>query len=266
MSDEKIHVWEAAGLGKAPFRLVDVIIFPGPGLAEANVEAYNNACRHVGHQIQVHGLKMAGICDYCGHTLMNNFVIASKDNKKFVVGSECVAKTGDAGLIEKVKLEQRRLKYQREEEARRAETVRLAPYYDAVRKLEDEIRTKEQEVEKEFKGFVGQTNTWLIEVLKNVNGNFASSLAKDLETRSYRSLSDKCQSICADIYVKQIAGRRAKKEARYEASDEYYKKVRESEKVYEEKLFEKDRKLAQLNKDLHDGIRALRIQFGLSVA
>jgi hypothetical protein len=81
---DKIHKFEEAGLGKAPFRYVNTH------------QSKYQACP--GAPIQP-----GTCCDYCGTGIMDVFVIADVNGKKFKVGCECVKKTGDAGLIDLVK-------------------------------------------------------------------------------------------------------------------------------------------------------------------
>lgn len=75
----KVHVFEKAGLGVAPFKCIGF------------QHKYYIAC---------HGAPMqpGGSCDYCGTGIYNIFTILSSDGKTFVVGCDCVLKTGDAGL------------------------------------------------------------------------------------------------------------------------------------------------------------------------
>jgi hypothetical protein len=78
-AEPRIHKFEAAGLGKAPFRFVGVSknwFVPCPGEPG----------------------KPGGSCDYCGTGIAFEHHIKSADGKRFKVGSECVLKTGDAGL------------------------------------------------------------------------------------------------------------------------------------------------------------------------
>jgi hypothetical protein len=79
------HVFEAAGLGLAPFRCVGMHTEVGP--------------RNLGNGVSVGapGQPM-GCCDYCGTGILYCFEIVSTDGKAFIVGSDCVYKTGDAGL------------------------------------------------------------------------------------------------------------------------------------------------------------------------
>lgn len=79
----KIHAFERAGLGKAPFRFV-----------RFEVRKYQ-ACP--GAPIQP-----GTCCDYCMTGIMGVYWIRSVDGREFKVGCDCVAKTGDAGLLKKV--------------------------------------------------------------------------------------------------------------------------------------------------------------------
>lgn len=73
------HVFESAGLGKAPFRYVGL----------------NEAVTSTG--------RPGGSCDYCGTAIQYCCEIESADGKAFVVGCECVKKTGDKGLDKAIK-------------------------------------------------------------------------------------------------------------------------------------------------------------------
>ena len=74
------HVFESAGLGAAPFRLM--------GCEEKHFQAHPDAPKQAG-----------GSCDYCGHAIVLFCHIKSADGRRFKVGSDCVAKAGDAGLM-----------------------------------------------------------------------------------------------------------------------------------------------------------------------
>lgn len=67
----QLHVFEAAGLGKAPFRYFG--------------SAIGSTC-----------------CDYCGTHIVNQFIVESADSKRFTVGCECIKKTDDSALIKPV--------------------------------------------------------------------------------------------------------------------------------------------------------------------
>jgi len=91
-NETKVHIFEAAGLGKAPFKFV--------GMIEQDM-AYGQAILNR-EEHQKTGVMMTtkpgGSCDFCGTYIVNMFRIKSADGKSFKVGCECVRKTGDAGL------------------------------------------------------------------------------------------------------------------------------------------------------------------------
>lgn len=82
---QTIHKFEVAGLGKAPFRFV--------GLTQNVFIAHPGATPRAG-----------GSCDYCGTGIMDECHIISADGKKSKVGTSCIAKVGDHGLMKRIKL------------------------------------------------------------------------------------------------------------------------------------------------------------------
>jgi hypothetical protein len=85
-----IHAFEKAGLGRAPFRCVGVEERRGPiVVSEAG---------GVTTTIGAPGQPM-GVCDFCGTGIAECYLIRSTDGRDFIVGSDCVRKTGDAGLL-----------------------------------------------------------------------------------------------------------------------------------------------------------------------
>lgn len=78
-----LHVFERAGLGKAPFRCV--------GYSEKFITHPDGSTQ------------AAGSCDYCGTGIRFQCQIRSRDGHVFKVGTDCVAKTGDAGLLQSYK-------------------------------------------------------------------------------------------------------------------------------------------------------------------
>lgn len=92
--DNKIHTFEQAGLGKAPFACVAV--FTGNALVDPE-----------------HPLVPVTSCQYCYTVIANCFRIESSDGKSFIVGCDCVKKTGDKGLVKKVDEMLAQLKYEK---------------------------------------------------------------------------------------------------------------------------------------------------------
>jgi len=70
----KIHIFQGAGLGAAPYRLT-------------------------------HVTSEGGACEYCGTAIIFRFHLRGSDGRTFYVGSDCVMKTGDAGLMRVVEHE-----------------------------------------------------------------------------------------------------------------------------------------------------------------
>ena len=84
-----IHCFEKAGLGKAPFRFVGMVHQP---------KLYGQAVVGYAGGVAI-TTKPGTSCDFCGTYIINIFQLESADGKRFVVGCDCVRKTGDAGLI-----------------------------------------------------------------------------------------------------------------------------------------------------------------------
>lgn len=66
---DKVHPFEIAGLGAAPFRCVGV------------------------HQRRTNTGQPGGACAYCGTGILDCFEIVSRDGKRFIVGCDCVTRT-----------------------------------------------------------------------------------------------------------------------------------------------------------------------------
>jgi len=101
MSNTKTHDWELAGLGLAPFKLA--------GTSD-NLIRYPDGSTQAG-----------GTCDACGQGIRYEFIIASSDGRRFIVGSECVRKTGDKTVSADVDREIAKRKRQAREAVRNAE-------------------------------------------------------------------------------------------------------------------------------------------------
>lgn len=84
------HVFSRSKLGLPPFRCIGVYQDVGPKILSD------------GTQVGYEGQAM-GVCDHCGTGIRDCYQIKSSDGKSFVVGSSCVEKTGDAGLIKSYK-------------------------------------------------------------------------------------------------------------------------------------------------------------------
>lgn len=113
-----VHQFEAAGLGKAPFRYVGFRERRGPEkVLDKNGNWTGEECGSPGQPM--------GTCKFCGQGIAICCEIVSADGKRFIVGSDCVEKTGDAGLG-KVKTEVARYKSQKRKEAEQVRISKLA--------------------------------------------------------------------------------------------------------------------------------------------
>ena len=102
-TETALHAFEKAGLGKASFRCVGMCEIPSTSLAEHNPIAYNMAMAMLPRGLSI------GSCAFCGMCIKYNFIVEGATGRRFVVGSECVNRTGDAGLVKAVKAERSRI-------------------------------------------------------------------------------------------------------------------------------------------------------------
>lgn len=109
---DTVHVFERAGLGKAPFRYVGSEEKRGPVTLPD------------GSQCGAPGQPM-GTCDYCAQGIALCCIIEDAEGKRFIVGSDCVRKTGDAGLRKQVNRHASELRKAREAERIEASRERL---------------------------------------------------------------------------------------------------------------------------------------------
>lgn len=112
------HPFQAAGLGLAPFRCighehkVGPLRYPGPDGTTLEIGAPGQPM---------------GTCDYCGTGIADCYVIKSRDGKRFIVGSDCVARTyRECGETVPTDVERQIAEVRRERAAARREVKRLA--------------------------------------------------------------------------------------------------------------------------------------------
>ena len=166
VSENTVHPFEKAGLGKAPFHFV--------GLTE-------NFIVHPDGSTQA-----AGCCDYCHTGIRNEYHIRSTDGNEFVVGCDCVEKLdrADNRLVADVVA----AKNARERQIRRAKAdaeqaerwERERPAREA-RFAEIEARQAKEKAEKEaWLAVAIPQSAWLAEALEANSSDFARSVAADL--------------------------------------------------------------------------------------
>lgn len=229
MTEVLTHLWQEQGLGQAPFRAICIISVPSKGLAEHNVDAYNNAMAECQQQARALGVHLC-TCDSCGMALENNVVIRDVNGKNFVVGCDCAEKVGDTKLTTEVKLlnkkRKQEIKAAKAEEERKARESRIAADQALQRErngglTDAEVAARARQAAEDAKRekFTAE-NLWLLNVLDGMNGDFVASMIEKLEVGPLSGLSDRCVSILSDIYGKAHGRGGSKK---YTAAvDEFY--------------------------------------------
>lgn len=119
------HKFERRGLGKAPFRVI------GYGREVFQAIPGDSSCP----------LQPGTSCDYCGTGIMDVAYVKSSDGKEFKVGCDCVAKVGDAGLLNAIKRSPEFRRFQRDK--RCALDARKSAEIDAIlAKYDSRVETK----------------------------------------------------------------------------------------------------------------------------
>ncbi len=76
----KVHVFESAGLGQAPFKFI-------------RCDRGVSYCACPGAPVQP-----GGACDFCGTGIYDHYWFRSADGREFKVGCDCIRKAGDKGM------------------------------------------------------------------------------------------------------------------------------------------------------------------------
>ena len=84
MSSTELHPFERAGLGRAPFRFLGMSVEVGP---RRSVDPETGVTLEIGSPGQP-----MGSCNYCGQGIAYCYHVASADDKRFIVGCDCVMK------------------------------------------------------------------------------------------------------------------------------------------------------------------------------
>lgn len=101
-NDLKVHRFEAAGLGPAPYRYL--------------------GCEKVAYQAcQGAPIQPGGCCEYCGTGIIWRFYLRAADGREFYVGGDCILRAGDAGLQRAIAVDVR--KHEREVKDAREQKV-----------------------------------------------------------------------------------------------------------------------------------------------
>jgi len=203
-----IHQFELSGMGKAPFKLVGMYSIPSPSLGEQNPMAYQAALQAMPSDVAV------GSCHHCSTPLVHNFILLSADNKKSVVGCDCVNKVGDRGLVDAIKAKKREVKreqrlaerqaaYQAELDEQRSNNggkTDAELYREAVDARQ--VRIDEAMVT------VLDMLAPMINAMKQANGSFAFSMYELLSQGRLAEVSNNMRNIILDMSAKHLTGSR----------------------------------------------------------
>lgn len=223
-----IHPFAERGLGAAPFKLVGHYSLPSPYLAEQNPAAYQNALREMP---QGWGI---GSCAYCGMALVNNFLILAANGRKFVVGSECVRRVGDAQLVSQAEAIERKARREKQRAKRAAKFAAAQASWEAQLAAERaanggltnrEVAERQAEQEREaIRAERTRQNWWLIQALRG-RGPFAEEMAVRLESQApnEENFSPRQLAIMGEIYAKGFG--RAGSKAFEKAHAEFEEKI-----------------------------------------
>lgn len=215
-----IHKFEHHGLGKSPFRLVGMFSLPSKSLLESNPGAYNMQMSSIPKEVS------AGMCDYCSTPLVHHFVIQSSDDKHFVVGCDCVAKTGDTGLVNAVKMKKRAVNAEKRAQAKR---VKYASEMQAQRDANNglthgevraiKVKALDDSLASQVELLV-DTIPDITNALRNTYGDFARTMSGHLANGHINEISPRVSSILVEIASKHFGGRMNSKA--YQAKHDVY--------------------------------------------
>ena len=193
----RMHKWEEAGLGQAPF-------------------AFNCVTQNAGSR---------ATCDYCGTAITYEFWIDSHDGKRFKVGCDCVAKVEhDNNLLDDVQRAQARLQAAQREARKAAKLAAAEARRQAALQAQRDRnggRTDAEVAEENRKAAAARqaaelvpTNAWLVDVLRPMVrrgiADFIGSMFEQLQRRPFYELSHRQLQVLEQIFCKQ-SGRRGSK-------------------------------------------------------
>ena len=193
----RMHAWEEAGLGQAPFEFAYVTQNAGSRAS----------------------------CDYCGTAITYEFWINSHDGRRFKVGCDCVAKVEhDNNLLDDVQRAQARLQAAQREARKAAKLAAAEARRQAALQAQRDRnggRTDAEVAEENRKAEAARqaaelvpTNAWLVDVLRPMVrrgiADFIGSMFEQLQRRPFYELSHRQLQVLEQIFCKQ-SGRRGSK-------------------------------------------------------
>lgn len=189
----QLHSFTQSGLGQAPFSLC----------APSHPDAQKNT---------------AFFCEHCGRMLRNRYFVRAADGKVSVVGSSCVEKTGDAGLVAGIKRQQRELKAQ----ARMAQHEARAKAREDAERQHFGGKTREErlaELQQQRTALLAEASAEIMDlaaigILRKAPGSFAEGMiARACELQP---LTENMVSIIISMVTKAMSGGARSNSAAYQ--------------------------------------------------
>jgi hypothetical protein len=237
LEDPVEHKWEKLGLGKAPFQVVGLISLPSASIAEKNPDWYHHLLNEFEEARKAWKLKETGSCQACYTPIQNHYIIKSADNKVFVVGSECVKKTYDDGLVKQVKTFERKQKVEAEKFKPKSEKQL---FYSEKEKAWSQTELKLVAFQKKEKEIKADVYEWFASILDTLRGDFAQSYAYKMRTDvgvTFEGVSDRVYSIFADIYAKYMSNGAARNNKAYKSAyEEFETKAKETDAEFNKQI------------------------------
>jgi hypothetical protein len=255
LDDPVEHKWEKLGLGKAPFHVVGLLSLPSASIAEKNPDYYRYLMQEFEEGRKAWKLKEMGSCQACYTAIQNHYIIKSSDGKTFVVGSECVKKTYDDGLVKGVKEFDRKQKLAAEKFKPKSDKQL---FYSEKNKAWSNTELKIVAIQKKIKDIKKDHYEWMASILDTLRGGFAESYAEKLRTDfgvTFEGVSDKVYNIFADIYAKYESNGSTRNSKAYKSAEEaFHKKAEDTDNAFKKET-----------KSLQDEEQKLRDDFSVLV-
>ncbi len=228
------HVFQVRGMGVAPYQFVTVISLPASSLQGANPEAYRSELSACSAAAKSYGVDLC-TCDYCGTSLVHNFVIRDAAGTHFIVGSDCVNKTGDAELITVTEAARREFertkrqalavaKHSAKEAAREAglEAERNANGGFTLTEVRDTFTAiANAKLEAATAGICDELVSVIVS--SGATGDFMTSIIADLNSgKKLFNLPQRAINILSEVYAKAKTGKTMRNAAAKAAQDHFY--------------------------------------------
>lgn len=228
-SKEKLHPFEAAGMGSGPFTWIGSYSFPSPSLAELHPAAYQSALSAMPRDL----INGCGTCANCGKAINNIEIVQNSEGRRYGVGCDCVMKTDDPSLSDKAKIAQKLMERSKRRALTDAKRVaNRAKWLSSV--CNDRGETNEQRIAREAEELTAKRESrisiavekwgFMLPILDYHQGSgFCTSIADGIRNHGSEP-SGGAIEILSDIYGRQYGRRNSK--AYNSAREEFEEKIK----------------------------------------